>query len=70
MAHLTLVPAYGRDYKSKASLMADWNADKDFRAVGFGQSGYINRSQWLDMPAASIEFRYDKTRKVFILNSH
>jgi hypothetical protein len=26
----SLTPAYGRDYKSKAALKADWNANKDF----------------------------------------
>lgn len=26
----TLVPSYGRDYKSQKEVRADWNADKDF----------------------------------------
>ena len=26
----TLIPAFGRDYKSKAAVLKDWNADKDF----------------------------------------
>lgn len=68
MESITLVPAYGRDYKSKKALLEDWNADKDFRAVGFGQSGYFNKSQWEAMnPKPHLEFRYDSTRKVFML---
>ena len=27
---ITLTPAYGRDYKSKAAVLEDWNAGKDF----------------------------------------
>lgn len=27
---LTLVPAYGRDYKSKKAVLADWEANIDF----------------------------------------
>lgn len=30
MAFLTLVPSYGRDYKSKKEVQADWDANKDF----------------------------------------
>jgi hypothetical protein len=30
-------PAYGRDYKSKAAVLADWNAGKDFRDALTGQ---------------------------------
>jgi hypothetical protein len=31
MKTLTVVPAYGRDYTSKASALADWKDGKDFR---------------------------------------
>jgi len=27
---MTLTPAYGRDYKSKKAVLADWEAGKDF----------------------------------------
>jgi len=27
---MTLTPAYGRDYKSKAEVLADFDANKDF----------------------------------------
>lgn len=30
MAFLTLVPSYGRDYKSKKDVQTDWDANKDF----------------------------------------
>ncbi len=30
MKRITLIPAYGRDYKSKKALMDDFDGDKDF----------------------------------------
>jgi len=30
MKSLTVIPAYGRDYKSGKAAKADWNNDKDF----------------------------------------
>ena len=32
---MTLVPSYGRDYKSKAAVQADWDAGKDFTIADF-----------------------------------
>lgn len=29
--YVTLVPAYGRDYKSKKAALKDWEEGKDFR---------------------------------------
>lgn len=34
--YITVVPAYGRDYKSKAAIMADWKEGKDFQIATFG----------------------------------
>lgn len=30
MAYLTLVPSYGRDYKSKKEVQSAWDAGQDF----------------------------------------
>ena len=32
---ITVVPNYGRDYKSKAEVKADYDANKDFRVQDF-----------------------------------
>ena len=32
---LTLIPAYGRDYRSKKDVIADLNANKDFLAADY-----------------------------------
>lgn len=36
MKYMTVVPAYGRDYKSEAAAVADWNAGLDFRIQDIG----------------------------------
>jgi hypothetical protein len=32
--YLVLIPAYGRRYKDKDSMLADWQNGKDFKIVG------------------------------------
>lgn len=34
---MTVIPAYGRDYKSKAAALKDWNDGKDFKDAVTGQ---------------------------------
>lgn len=36
-ATIVAVPAYGRDYKSEAEVLKDWNDGKDFRHALTGQ---------------------------------
>ena len=46
MSVLTLVPAYGRDYKSRSAVVADWDAGKDFQISNFfhpDDGRYINK---------------------------
>lgn len=64
-----LVPAYGRDYKSRAQLEVDWLTGKDFLLEPYGKP--INLA---DLKAASglehgtIQVRYGKLRKVTVLS--
>ena len=59
---MTLTPAYGRDYKSRDAVLADFNANKDF--LGQPDGRLINKEQ---IPATeTIQFRYNKMRKTFI----
>jgi len=37
MNDIHATPAYGRDYKSKAAVLADWLAGKDFRCAMSGR---------------------------------
>jgi hypothetical protein len=62
--HLTVIPAYGRDYKSKKAALTDWNADKDFYVATLGQEGYINRPE-ADAAMLTIGIRYNQQRSIF-----
>lgn len=67
---MTLVPAYGRDYRSKAEVEADWNADKDFRiaSVGRWMGAYVNRRQLVESgDVQSVCIRYRKLGQVVVL---
>lgn len=62
-SYLTLVPAYGRDYKSKAAAVADLTAGKDFRCEPQGCYGSLQ-----DFPVGmKLEIRYNKLRSVTIV---
>ena len=60
MGDIHALPAYGRDYKSKAAVMEDWNNNKDFRCAVTGR--YLNKSSPFD--GQQVWIRYDKARKI------
>jgi hypothetical protein len=53
------VPAYGRDYKSKEAVLADWKAGKDFRS----DLGYLSIRDAESLPN-QVWIRYDNLRKI------
>ena len=58
MTHMTLLPAYGRDYKSRAEAVADWLADKDFEDASWDATGrFVNRPQVDDGTDVIIRFK-------------
>lgn len=62
---LHLVPAYGRDYKSKAEVQRDLDAQKDFKICDFhspddGRS--INPNQ---IPGQTVMIRFCRLTKQF-----
>lgn len=63
---LTLQPAYGRDYKSKAAVLADWNANKDFRIASYGpdMGRYINKADATDV---TVNIRYQRDTKIVVV---
>ena len=62
MNFITLLPAYGRDYKSKKAILNDLNALKDFLVSHTGQ--YINKPQFKELNISSFNVRYDSQRKI------
>jgi hypothetical protein len=64
---ITLTPAYGQDYKSKAEALADFNADKDFILNDFSShwdGKPVNRSQ---LVGRTVKIRYASGRRVFVV---
>lgn len=64
-AYATLVPAYGRDYTSSKSAIADFQANLDFKLEPEGC--YINKAQILE--GLPLNIRYGKLRKVCVTKS-
>jgi len=62
---MTLQPAYGRDYKSRAAILADLKAGKDFREAFSGKP--INLPQILGVAGAFVNVRYQADRKVAVI---
>lgn len=61
IAFQVLVPAYGRDYRSRAALLKDWVNGKDFACAWSGQ--YCSCRDFQE----DKQFRYDKSQKTTYL---
>ncbi len=62
---MTVIPAYGRDYKSRAAVLADLKAGKDFIGVKFGERDRsINLATWLAMGEEVLSARFWSNRKI------
>ena len=59
---LTLLPAYGRDYKSKKAIIEDLNNNKDFLESTSLKA--INKQQFKELNISSFNVRYDQHRKI------
>jgi len=62
MNFITLLPAYGRDYKSKRVIIDDLNNNKDF--LESTSMKYINKKQFKELNISSFNVRYDQQRKI------
>jgi hypothetical protein len=70
MRSITISPAYGRDYTSKAKALADWDANKDFVIQDIRLSGYVSKSQVPDLirdGISKIMLRYNNMHMVVLL---
>ena len=59
---LTLLPAYGRDYKNKKLIIDDLNNNKDFLESTSLRA--INKQQFKELNISSFNVRYDQHRKI------
>ena len=68
--HPTLTPAYGRDYKSKKAVLADFNADKDFILADISSQWDgkpCNRSGLLASGVRAVNIRYKSLRQICVV---
>ena len=63
---LTLLPAYGRDYKSKKAFINDIEANKDFLICN--TSSYINKDQFKDLNISEFRIRYNNLKQTQVIN--
>ena len=64
--YLTLLPAYGRDYKSKKAFIEDIKSNKDFIVAESRQ--YINKEQIKELNINEFFIRYKKLTEVKKIN--
>ena len=62
MSFITLLPAYGRDYKSKKAIIEDLNNNRDFLESTSLKA--INKQQFKELNISSFNVRYDQQRKI------
>ena len=62
MNFITLLPAYGRDYKSKKLIIDDLNNNRDFLESTSLRA--INKQQFKELEISSFNVRYDQQRKI------
>lgn len=66
---MTLQPAYGRDYKSRAAVLADLKAGKSFIFNNYGScwdGKPVSLGQLLAEPYQVVNVRYSANRKVAV----
>lgn len=72
MEYLTVVPAYGRDYKNKKEVQTDWDAGKDFLIQTFGPNDgrYINKQDAQNFKPAgglTLNIRYKRLANIHVV---
>jgi hypothetical protein len=64
----TLVPAYGRDYKSKKAVLADLDAERDFIIADmFDPYDGKPCTPRRDFAGKTVKFRYNGLRSVMVV---
>ena len=68
--HITVVPAYGRDYRSKEEVLQAWEAGNDFqiRDVSSRWNGsYINKEDAGKSGLSTVDVRFNSLRNHFVV---
>jgi len=67
MQTITLVPAYGRDYKSAKAVKADFDAGKDFIINDMSSRWDGKPANKQDLAGHTCKIRYNKMMKLMII---
>jgi len=62
MRYMTLVPAYGRDYKTAKAVKADWASGKDFlvsNIMDAGDGKPFNKQDAATLAPVTLNIRYN-----------
>ena len=65
---VNVLPAYGRDYKNKKEILADYLANKDFQVSDITNHPYLNKSDCQKMGIACLIIRYSGLKKTASIN--
>ena len=65
---ISVLPAYGRDYKNKKEILADYLANKDFEVSDISNKGKINKTDCLRYGIACLIIRYSGLKKTASIN--
>lgn len=68
--NITLTPAYGRDYKNKASAIKDLHEEKDFILMDISSPYYgkpINITDLMHMGYKAVNIRYSNLSKIAVI---
>lgn len=71
MLTYTLVPAYGRDYRTAEEVARDWHAGKDFEiatVVGGDCGRMCSIRDLFRMPGSTVKIRFNGKRDAVIVN--
>ena len=64
---ITVVPAYGRDYKSAKAVKLDWQANKDFIVADYFHPADGKAINKQDAGNELVKVRYNKLRNVVVI---
>lgn len=71
MLELTLVPAYGRDYKTSAECLVEWRAGKDFQiatSLSPDCGRYISIRDYKQFPGKRFKIRYNQFADYIVIS--
>jgi len=68
---LTLIPAYGRDYKTSAEVIKAWNNGRDFQIATVSSAwhgSYANKEDAEGFTGTHCKIRFNRLRDTILIN--